>query len=108
MDQRVLLAKVLADLGVDPSLVNAALEAQTTLYIPILLFNLGQFIAWIIVGTVVIRTNLAPKWAGIAVILGVPSIITAQAFYFHLEIFWPLANIFWVLGVWGLVKSYRN
>lgn len=59
----------------------------------------------IVAGVAVIRKKLAPTWVGLALILGVPCIITVQAFYFMLEVLWPLGNVLWLLGVWGVVKN---
>ena len=95
-----------ADAGIDASTMNTAFESGSVWIIPIALLNVGQFLSWIIAGIAVIRTGIAPKWAGLALILGVPSLITAEAFYFMTELFWPLANALWLLGIWGLVKSY--
>ena len=38
-------------------------------------------------------------------ILGVLSVITAQALYVALELFWPLGTGLWLIGVWGLVRT---
>lgn len=100
------MAKGFVDSGLDPAAVNTAFESEVTAIwlTPLLLYNLGQFVAWIFAGVAVVRTKTAPWWAGLALVLGVPCLITAQAFYIHLELFWPLANALWLLGVWGLVK----
>jgi hypothetical protein len=103
---RVFVAQF-ADAGLDTNTMNSAFEAGSVWIIPIAILNVGQFLSWIIAGIAVIRTGIAPKWAGIALILGVPSLITAEAFYFMTELFWPLANVLWLLGIWGLVKSYN-
>jgi len=50
------------------------------------------------------RKKIAPWWVGLALILATPCIVIAQALYFNLEIFWPLGNALWLLGVWGLIK----
>jgi len=101
------LAKGFVDAGLDPNEIHAAFESESavTWLAPILIYNLFQFMAWIIAGIVIIRKKVAPLWVGLALILGVPCLITGQAFYFKLEIFWPLANGLWLLGIWGLVKS---
>jgi len=85
--------------------MSKAFESESGWYLGFLVLNLGQFLAWIIAGIFVLRTNIAPKWAGVALILGVPSLIIAQVFFYRLEIFWPLANGLWLLGIWGLVAS---
>ena len=103
---RVFVAQF-ADAGIDSNTMNAAFESGSVWIIPIAILNVGQFLSWIIAGVAVIRTGIAPKWAGIALILGVPSLITAEAFYFMTELFWPLANALWLIGIWGLVKSYK-
>ena len=96
-----------ADAGIDPTLMNTAFEAGSVWIIPVGILNLGQFLAWIIAGIAIIRTDIAPKWVGIALILGVPSLITAEAFYFMTDLFWPLANALWLIGIWGLIKSRK-
>ena len=104
------LAKGFVESGLDPNLIQSAFdsEAAVTWLSPLLLFHLGQLIAWIIAGVVIIRKKVAPLWVGLALILGVPFLLTAQAFYFNLEIFWPLANGLWLLGVWGLGKFEKK
>lgn len=100
------LAKGFVEAGVDPNEIHAAFESESAVIwlAPILVYNLCQFLAWILAGTAIIRKNIAPLWVGLALILGVPCLITAQAFYFNLEIFWPLANGLWLLGIWGLTR----
>lgn len=100
------LAKGLVDSGLEPNVINEAFESDATAIwlAPLFLYNLGQFVAWIIAGVAIMRKKIAPWWVGLALILGVPCLITGQAFYFKLEVFWPLANALWLLGVWGLYK----
>lgn len=100
------LAKGFVDAGLDPNAIHAAFESESAVIwlAPVLIYNLFQFISWIIAGIAIIRKKIAPLWVGLALIIGVPCLITAQAFYFKLEIFWPLANGLWLLGILGLVK----
>ena len=98
-----LFATAFTEAGIDSNIMSKAFESESGWYLGFLVLNLGQFLAWIIAGIVVLHTGIAPKWAGVALILGVPSLIIAQALYFKLEIFWPLANGLWLLGIWGLV-----
>ncbi len=92
--------------GMDPKAINDGLESETSLIClsGILLYNFCFMLAWIIAGVAIMRNKIAPWWVGLACILSIPSLITAQALYFKLEIFWPLAMGLWLLGVWGMVK----
>jgi len=103
-----LFAAAFTDAGIDPNTINQAFEAESVWYLGVLVLNLGQFLAWIIAGIAILRTDIAAKWAGVALILGVPSVIIAQALYFNLEVFWPLGTGLWLIGVWGLVASRDN
>jgi hypothetical protein len=101
-------AAVFVPEGLDPELINSAFESESILFLPLLFFNICQFLAWIITGIVIFKTKLAPIWVGMALILRVPVLITAQAFYFNLEIFWPLANALWAVGIWGLIRTQKT
>jgi hypothetical protein len=92
--------------GLSPEAINDGLESETTLLwlAGLFLYNWFFFLAWIMAGVAVIRRNVAPWWVGVALILSIPCLITAQALYIQLEIFWPLANGLWLLGVVGWVK----
>ena len=93
------------DEGFDPDAMNEAFEAVSAWDLGFFVLNLGGFVAWIIAGVVILRTNVAPKWTGASMILGVLSVITAQALYVALELFWPLGTGLWLIGVWGLVRT---
>ncbi|MGE0589803.1 MAG: hypothetical protein AB7O48_14595 [Cyclobacteriaceae bacterium] len=93
--------------GIDPKAINDGLESEGSLIwlSGILLYNFCFMFAWLIAGVAIMRNKIAPWWVGLAFTLSVPSLITAQALYINLEIFWPFALGLWLLGVWGLVKS---
>jgi len=92
--------------GIDPKAINDGLESDASLtwLLGLLLYNFCFMLAWLIAGVAIMRNKIAPWWVGLAFILSVPSLITGQALYINLEIFWPLALGLWLLGVWGLVK----
>lgn len=92
--------------GMDPKAINDGFESEASLIwlLGLLLYNFCFMFVWIIAGVAIMRKKIAPWWVGLAFILSVPSLITAQALYIMLEIFWPLALGLWLLGVWGLVK----
>lgn len=71
-------------------------------------FASSQFIAGLIAGVVILRSDVAPKWAGLALIPGVISLITGQLFLYKTAIFWPLANARWIAGVWGLTRRTKD
>jgi len=96
------------DAGIDPDALNEAFEASGAWDLGLFVYNAGGFLAWIIAGIVILRTAIAPKWAGACFIAGVASVITAQAAYIALEVFWPLGTGLWLLGTWGVVKSMRS
>jgi hypothetical protein len=102
---RALAAGLVAS-GMDPKAINDGFESEATMIwlSGLLLYNFCFFFAWIIAGVAIMRKKIAPWWVGLAFILSIPSLITAQALYYNLEIFWPLALGLWLLGVWGLVK----
>ena len=93
------------DAGFDPNALNEAFETLSAWDLGFFVLNSGQFLAWIIAGIVILRTGIAPKWAGVSLILGVLSVITGQGLYLALEVFWPLGTGLWLVGVWGLVAS---
>ena len=104
------LAAVFVALGVDPKVVNDGLESEASMMwlAGLFLYNFCYFFTWPIAGVEIIRNRVAPWWVGLAFILSIPSLITGQALYFHLEIFWPLANALWLFGVWGFVAFGKN
>lgn len=102
-----LFATVFVEHGIDANAISAAFNAPSNYYIPFLVLQLSQFIAWIITGYVVLSRNLAPKWAGLFLILGVPTLIAGQFFLFRTEILWPLANLLWLAGIWGIVRANK-
>lgn len=100
------LAAGFVDAGLSPEAIKGGLESEAALQwlAGLLLYNIFFMLAWIIAGVAVIRRQVAPWWVGAALILAIPCLITAQALSYHLELFWPLANGLWLLGVAGLVK----
>lgn len=100
------LAAGFVALGMDPKMINDGLESEASMIwlSGLFLYNFCFFSTWIIAGVAIMRKKIAPWWAGLAFILSIPSLITAQALYYNLEIFWPLANAMWLFGVWGLVR----
>ena len=92
--------------GMEPKAINDGFESEASLIwlLGLLIYNFCFMFAWIIAGVAIMRKKIAPWWVGLAFILSIPSLITAQAIYFNLEIFWPLALGLWLLGVWGMVR----
>jgi hypothetical protein len=93
------------DAGFEPNALNDAFETLSAWDVGLFVLNLGGFVAWIIAGVVILRTEIAPKWVGASLILGVASVFTAQALYIALEFFWPLGTGLWLAGVWGVVRA---
>jgi len=106
---RVLSAGFVAS-GMDPKAISDGLESEATLIwlLGLLLYDFCFMLAWIIAGVAIMRKKIAPWWVGLAFILSVPSLITAQALHYKLEVFWPLALGLWLLGVWGVVRVHKR
>jgi hypothetical protein len=102
-----LIVSVNVDYGNDPNTISKAYNADSIWYLPFVVLQLSGFLSFIISGVALLRTNLAPKWAAVLLILSIPAWVTAQ-FRYHAEIFWPLASGFWLLGIWGLANSVRK
>ncbi len=69
------------------------------------LMTLMNFVVALIAGIAVLKTRVAPRWAGIAFLLFPPVFITAQAAYAAIEVTYPLACVLLLAGVTGVVRS---
>ena len=85
--------------GIAPSQLA---DFMSTGLIPNMLYNVANFIAWVSAGVACIRGRIGPWWCGWAMLVGIICMPIAQAIYFHIEIFYPLATGLLTLGVWGL------
>ena len=96
----------LVDHGVDPNLVNEVWE-NPTLYsaLAILVTFPAFFITPIIAGIAVVRTKVAPAWTGVALLCFGPTLMAAQGFYAAIEITYPLAWIFMLSAVVGVLRA---
>ena len=92
------------DAGLDPKTLNDAFETTSAWDLGFFLYNVAWFVAWIIAGTVILRTGVAPRWAGACYIAGVAAIVTAQALYVALPVFWPLGTGLLTIGVVSLAR----
>jgi hypothetical protein len=99
-----LFATVFVQHGIDEALMATAFNADSVLYLPFLVLQLGFFLAFIIGGVALLRMPQVPMWAGLALIAGIPTLVTGQFFLFHTAIFWPLATALWLAGMWGIRK----
>ena len=95
----------LTDNGFDPDALNAAFESPSAWELGLLPLNAVGLLTWMVAGIGVLKTKVAPAWSGVALVLGTPAVITAQAVNFQLELFWPLGMALWLAGVWGVVRS---
>lgn len=78
------------DAGLDPNTLNEAWHTTSGWDLGFFLYNTSWFAAWIIAGTIILKSGIAPRWAGACCIAGVASIIAAQALYLALPVTWPL------------------
>lgn len=103
-----LIQKAFIDSGFDSNNVWAAWDNVSFWHIPLLLQNIAAPVAFIVAGIALLRTNLAPKWSGLLLILCFPTIATAELFTYGTEIFWPLGTAFLTMAIWGLVNTARK
>lgn len=99
-----LFATVFVQHGIEEALIAKAFNADSVLYIPFLVLQLGFFIAFIFGGAMLLRVANVPKWSGLALIAGIPTLITGQFFLYHTALFWPLATALWTVGMLGIRK----
>lgn len=103
-----LFVTVFVAYGLPPDTIWKAFDADSTYYLPFLLFQLSGFLSFVLTGLTLLRMPHAPKWAGILLILSIPLLVTGQFFLHHTEIFWPLATGCWVVALLGLVRQARK
>jgi hypothetical protein len=96
----------LVDHGVDPNLVNEVWE-NPTLYsaLAMLVTWPAFFVVPFIAGVAILATRVAPAWTAIALFCFGPTLMAAQGFYAAIEITYPLAWIFMLTAVAGVLRS---
>lgn len=102
--ERLFLAD-LVEVGLDPAPLYDAIESPTAYSAIAFLPVAAMFLVALIAGVAIVRTQVAPIWAGIAMILFVPLFITAQAAYVAIEVTYPAATILFFVGVLGTVGN---
>jgi hypothetical protein len=80
------------DAGLDPKALNDAFETTSAWDLGLFLYSVSWFVAWIIAGTIILTSGIAPRWAGACCIAGIAGIVTAQALYLALPVSWPLGT----------------
>lgn len=95
----------LVEMGVDPVTVSEAWDAPTVWSALSLLLIFQLFLVPIIAGVAVLRTGVAPRWAGVALLVFVPVFIAAQAAGAAIQVTWPLAWVVLTGGVYGVTRS---
>ena len=65
------------------------------------------FLAPIIAGIAILKTKVAPAWAGVALLCFGPTLMAAQGFYAAIEVTYPLAWVFMLAAVLGILRSDR-
>lgn len=63
------------------------------------------FVVALLAGIAILKTRVAPRWAGVAFILFPPVFMTAQAAYAAIEITYPLACALLLIAVAGTVHA---
>ena len=93
----------------DANAINEVWEGDTTVYslVVFVFMTVMNFVVAITAGIAILRTRVAPIWAGIALIAFVPVFITAQAAYVAIEVTYPLAITLLLVGVVGVVRADR-
>jgi hypothetical protein len=99
----------LVDQGVDPDVVNEAWE-NPTLYsaLATVVTFPAFFLVPIIAGIAIVVTRVAPAWAAIALIGFGPTLMAAQGFYAAIQVTYPLAWVFMLIAVAGVLRSDRS
>lgn len=103
-----LLQKAFIDSGFDSNNVWAAWDNVSFWHIPLLTQNIAAPLTFIIGGIALMRSNLAPKWVGLLLILCFPTMATGEFFTYGTEIFWPLGTAFLMIAIWGLINAERK
>lgn len=103
-----LIQKAFIDSGFDSNNVWAAWDNVSFWHFPLLVQNIAAPVAFIVAGIALLRTDFAPKWAAILLIVCFPTIATAELFTYGTETVWPLGTAFLATAIWGLVKSPRT
>ena len=84
--------------GIEPSLLA---DFMSIGLVPNMVYNIANFAAWVAAGVACIRGG-GPQWCGWSMLLGIVCMPIAQAVYYRIEFFYPLATGSLMLGVWGL------
>ena len=95
------------DAGLDPATLNVAFESTSVWDLGFFLSSVGWFVSWLIAAIVILKTGVAPRWVGACFVAGIAAIVTAQALYIALPVFWPLGTGLLTIGVVGLVRPDR-
>ena len=98
----------LVDFGYDPNEINEVWDNPSPYTAVSIVIVFTVFLVALIAGIAIIRTRVAPVWAGAAIIAWVPVFITAQAGYQWIEVTYPLANLLFLVGVAGTVQASRT
>lgn len=104
MGQRLFSAD-LVELGVDPTVIHEAWDVPnvySALSVP-LVFLL--FLVSIIAGVAILKTGVAPRWSGAALIAFVPAFVAAQGASVAIRVTYPLAAAILLIGVVGATRG---
>lgn len=98
----------LVDHGVDPNLVNEVWE-NPTLYsaLAMLVTWPAFFLVPFVAGVAILATKVAPAWTAIALFCFGPTLMAAQGFYAAIEVTYPLAWVFMLVAVVGVMRGDR-
>lgn len=91
--------------------INDTWESDEASIFSLLIFVLMTamlFVVAIVAGIAVLKTRVAPIWAGVAFVLFPPVFMTAQAAYVAIEVTYPLACALLLAAVVGTVHSSRS
>ena len=80
-----LIVSVNVEYGIDPNNISKAYNADSIWFLPFAVLQLSGFLSFIISGIALRRTNLAPKWAAVLLIL-IFALANGQ-FRYHAEYF---------------------
>lgn len=95
--------------GFEANAINDAWEGDATVYsvVVFVFMTAMNFVVALVTGIAVLRTRVAPLWSGIAFIAFVPTFMAAQGAYVALELLYPLAIAFLLVGIAGVAGAGR-
>lgn len=92
--------------GIDPVAMNDVLVNGGSVWTALVLVPMSlSLVVPLVAGIAIIRTQVAPAWAGVAFVLFPAFVVLAQGAYVAIEVTWPIAAILLLVAVLGTLRS---